>query len=63
MKMLYCLENYVDKGLIDRIIWSILARGSCKNAAISGFFEKNEKEKFARKKLSPQNNQISTVKK
>jgi hypothetical protein len=53
----------VDKGLIDRIIWSILARGSCKNATISGFFEKNEKEKSARKNLSHQNKQISTVKK
>jgi hypothetical protein len=53
----------VDKGLIDRIIWSKLARGSCKNAAISGFFKKNEKEKSARKNLSLQNKQISTVKK
>jgi hypothetical protein len=35
----------LDKGLIDSVIWYLLAVDSNKNAAISGFFEKNEKEK------------------
>jgi len=35
----------LDKGLIDSVIWYLLAVDSNKNAAISGFFEKKRKGK------------------
>ncbi|MDX2067883.1 MAG: hypothetical protein SFV55_05625, partial [Haliscomenobacter sp.] len=37
----------MDKGLIDSVIWYLLAVDSNKNAAISGFFEKKRKGKKA----------------